>query len=94
MACGIPLFLRSAIAGRASALVRVLSVGSLPAIGTVIYLASSRGAALTAAAAVLGYVMLSSSRWAHAAIAAGLGCAGSVVAVGLVTKRPISSIGR
>jgi hypothetical protein len=54
----------------------------------VTYLASSRGAALTAGVAVVAYVALSGSRWACAGAAAVLGLAGSAVAVALTTSEP------
>ena len=66
VACGLPLFMRSAVSASAGVARQMLSVGFLPVVGTVVYLASSRGAALTAAVAVVVFVALSGERWVSA----------------------------
>ncbi len=85
VALGVPLLLRTATsieAGRA----RGLALAALPVISTVVYLTSSRGAALAAAVAVLAYLALTDRRlltmWAAA-----VGAGGSVLAVLVVYHR-------
>jgi hypothetical protein len=88
LACCVPLLLRAAVAERGGVARKALAVGFLPAVGTIVYLASSRGAALTAAVAVVVYLGFSGSRWAVAAGATLLGCAGTAAAVAVVTREP------
>jgi O-antigen ligase len=87
VACGTPFFVRSAVATRGGTARQLLSVAALPVVGVVVYLASSRGAALTAIVALAVYVLLSGSRWVSAAAAALLGVVGSVLALAVVSTK-------
>jgi O-antigen ligase len=87
LACGVPFLLRSALAARAGIPRQVLSVSALPVVGVVAYLASSRGAALTAFVVIAVYTALSGSRWPSAAAAALLGVAGSLLALAVVSSK-------
>ncbi|MGD0166138.1 MAG: O-antigen ligase family protein [Gaiellaceae bacterium] len=79
VALGIPLALRVAIGGRNSA-VRGVALASLPVAASVIYLASSRGGALTALVGVVVFFALSEHRWSigAAVIVGGLGSTGAI----------------
>jgi len=78
-ALGIPLALRVAIGGRNS-IVRGIALASLPVVASVIYLASSRGGALTAFVGVVVFFALSEHRWSIGAalVVGGLGSAGAI----------------
>jgi hypothetical protein len=78
-ALGIPLALRVAIGGRNS-IVRGVALASLPVVVSVIYLASSRGGALTALSGVIVFFALSERRWSISAalVVGGLGSAGAI----------------
>ena len=78
-ALGIPLALRVAIGGRNS-IVRGIALASLPIVASVIYLASSRGGALTALVGVVVFFALSERRWSIGAalVVGGLGGAGAI----------------
>jgi hypothetical protein len=86
VACSLPLFLRATLSGRGGSARKVGSVAFVSAIGTIVYLASSRGGAITAVTAVGLYVLLSGTRWPSAAGAALCGAVGTLAAVGLVTR--------
>jgi hypothetical protein len=86
VACSLPLFLRSALSDRGGSARKVVSVGFVSAIGTIVYLASSRGGAITAVAAAGLYVLLSGRRWPSAAGAVLLGAVGAAIAIGLVAR--------
>jgi hypothetical protein len=85
VALGVPLLLRSAVAGR-SAITRGLALAPLPAIAAVIYLTSSRGAVATVLIAVFVFFALTERRWSTgiALVVAGLG---SAAAVSILTAR-------
>ncbi len=78
-ALGIPLALRVAIGGRNS-IVRGIALASLPVVASVIYLASSRGGALTALVGTIVFFALSERRWSIGAalVVGGLGSAGAI----------------
>jgi hypothetical protein len=82
VALGVPLLLRVAIVAR-STVVRSLALTPLPAIASVIYLASSRGGVLTALVGAAVLVALAERRWsAFAAIAvSGLASAFAIAAL-------------
>ncbi len=79
VALGIPLALRVAV-GRRNPIVRGIALSSLPIAVSVIYLASSRGGALTALVGVLVFFALSERRWniAAALLVGGIGSAGAI----------------
>ncbi len=97
-ALAVPFLLRSASTpGRT--IVRAAAVTPLPAIATVIYLASSRGGYATALLGAIAFLVFSRERWwPSAAIAAGaLGSAVSVAGVAqqsAFVNMPTSSAGR
>jgi hypothetical protein len=78
-ALGIPLALRVAIGCRSSIL-RGIALASLPIATSVIYLASSRGGALTALVGIIAFFALSERRWSIGAalFIGGLGSAGAI----------------
>ncbi|MHB8059228.1 MAG: hypothetical protein ACYDHO_00115, partial [Gaiellaceae bacterium] len=78
-ALGIPLALRIAIGDR-SPILRGAALASLPIAASVIYLASSRGGAITALAGTVVFFALSERRWSIGAalVFGGLGGAGAV----------------
>ena len=84
VALAFPLLLRSAL--EPERVRRALAVGAMPALGAVVYLTSSRGAVLAAAAGTIVFVVAQPRRWAAlgAALAGGIGAA---VAVGVLASR-------
>lgn len=85
VALGLPLLLRVAISSK-TALVRGLAVVPIPAIACVIYLAPSRGGAVTAFVGVVAFLALTEKRWVAAA-ALFWGVAGSVAAIATLVAR-------
>jgi O-antigen ligase len=82
---GFPLCLRSAVVARRP-VVRALPVAALPLLSSVVYLTSSRGAAVTAAAGTSVFLLATERRWY--AIGAGVaGAMGSALAVALLVQR-------
>ena len=80
-ALGVPLLLRVALVARTN-LVRGLALAPIPVIGSVIFLASSRGGVVTALAGTLAFVLLTERRWsAVAAIAIAGAATGAAIAV-------------
>jgi O-antigen ligase len=79
VALGIPLALRVAIGCRNS-IVRGIALASLPIAASVIYLASSRGGALTALVGTAAFFALSERRWSlgSALVVGGLGSAAAI----------------
>jgi hypothetical protein len=86
VACSLPLFLRSTLSGRGGSARKAVSVAFVSAIGTIVYLASSRGGAITAVTAAGLYVLLSGRRWPSTAGAVVCGAVGTLAAVGLVAR--------
>jgi hypothetical protein len=79
-----PLLLHSGLVGGRAR--RMAALGVLPALGAVIYLTSSRGAAVAIAAGVAVFVLAQHRRWA--ALAAGLvGAAGIAASIGVLAPR-------
>lgn len=78
VALALPLLLRAAILGRA--VTRGVALAAIPALASVIYLTSSRGAVATALVGVLSFVLLARPRLlaTTAAVTAGLGSAAAV----------------
>ena len=81
----VPLFLRSALVAR-SATGRGLALAPIPALASVIYLASSRGGVVTAAVGMSAFVVLTERRW-DAAAAIGVSGVASAVAVAVLVDR-------
>ncbi len=79
VALAVPLLLRRAISTGPSA-IRLLAVAAIPVLAADVYLASSRGGAIVAAAGMVAFVVACGRPWA-AAGASLAGCAGSAVAV-------------
>lgn len=79
VALGVPLALRIAVGSR-NPMLRGIALSSLPVAASVIYLASSRGGALTALVGVLVFFALSEHRWnvGAALLIGGLGSAGAI----------------
>jgi len=82
---GVPLLLRVALIARNSA-VRGLALAPIPAMASVIYLASSRGGLVTALIGTLAFIVLSERRWALAAAIAVSGF-GSIAAIAVWLDR-------
>jgi tetratricopeptide (TPR) repeat protein len=82
---GFPLCLRSAVLARRS-VVRALPVAALPLLASVVYLTSSRGAAVTAVAGTTVFLLATERRW-HAVGAGVAGAIGSAVAIALLVQR-------
>jgi O-antigen ligase len=87
VALGIPLWLRAAIADRPAPL-RALGVVPIPIAVSVIYLASSRGAAAVAILATLVFLALTSRR-VHALAAAAVGGGAAALAAVVIHARPV-----
>jgi len=85
VALAVPLLLRTALVGR-SVVLRALAIAPVPAIGAVVYLASSRGGVVAAVVGVLAMLALSHRRWnlSAALVLAGVG---TVVAVAVLHAR-------
>lgn len=83
VAFGVPLLLAAATRPR-PALLRGLALVPLPAIGSVIYLASSRGGVATAVLGALTFLALTARRWAAASA---LLVAGAGTALALISLR-------
>jgi len=66
VALAIPLLLRAAVSSK-KALIRALAVAPLPAIASVIFLASSRGGVVTASVGIIAFLLLAEQRWAAGA---------------------------
>lgn len=85
VALGVPLLLRAAVVARSPA-VQGLALVPLPVIAAVVYLASSRGGAVTAFAGSAAFLALTEYRW-RAAIALLLSLLGSAVVLGILLDR-------
>ncbi len=74
VALGVPLLLHTAITSRNN-IVRGLAIAPIPAIVSVVYLASSRGGAITALVGIVVFIALTDKRWSAglALLWAGLG---------------------
>ncbi|MGE5689084.1 MAG: hypothetical protein ACM33B_00850, partial [Pseudomonadota bacterium] len=83
-ALGVPLLL--ALAARSAWPVRAAAVGVIPALTGVVYLTSSRGAALALLVGIVVFVAASGRRWVAAGSAAAA-LAGSAVVVGVLLRR-------
>ena len=79
VALAVPLLLRRAISTGPSA-IRLVAVAAIPVLAADVYLASSRGGAIVAAAGMVAFVVACGRPWA-AAGASLAGCVGSAVAV-------------
>jgi len=80
VALGVPLLLHTAISSR-NTVIRGLAIAPIPAIVSVVYLASSRGGAITAFVGIVTFVALTDKRW-NAGLAllwAGLGSIAAAV---------------
>jgi O-antigen ligase len=84
VALGLPLLLRIAVSSKKPA-VRALAVAPIPAIASVVFLASSRGGIITAFAGILVFFLLGERRWVAGA-ALLWGAAGSVAAIILLNS--------
>jgi hypothetical protein len=84
VAIAVPLLLHNALDGSRAR--RMAAVGVIPALGAVVYLTSSRGAALAAAAGSLVFVFLQQRRWPAFALAVA-GAAGSGASVAVLGSR-------
>jgi hypothetical protein len=82
---GIPLLLRLALVARTT-LTRGLALAPVPAIASVIYLASSRGGVLTALVGAFVFVLLTDRRW-NAAAAILVSGAASAAAIAALADR-------
>jgi hypothetical protein len=86
VALAVPALLQAAISAARSPVLRGLAVAPLPAFAAVVYLASSRGGTLTAAVAVLVFLLL--SRRAEALVGAlAVAAVGSGVALAVLAAR-------
>ena len=84
-ALALPLLLRVAVSS-SNAMTRALSVAPMPAIASAVFLASSRGGALTAFVGIVAFLLLTSRRWtASAALFWGL--AGSAASILVLDSR-------
>ena len=85
---GVPLLLRVALVARRT-WVRGLALAPLPAVGSVLYLTSSRGGFATAIVGIAVFVALTERRWS-AATAAAVAAVGSAIAiVALLDRREL-----
>jgi O-Antigen ligase/Tetratricopeptide repeat len=84
-ALGVPLLLRSAIAGTGPA-TRSLALAPVPVFAAVIYLTSSRAGVLTAFLGVVVFVVLTERRWS-AVGAVVVSCAGAAGAIAVLLPR-------
>lgn len=82
---GVPLLLRVALVARRT-WVRGLALAPLPAMGSVLYLTSSRGGFATAIVSIAVFVALTERRWSAAAATA-VGAAGSAIAIVVLLDR-------
>jgi hypothetical protein len=87
VALGMPLWLRAAIADRPAPL-RGLAVLPIPVAVSVIYLASSRGAAAVAIVGTVAFLALTSRR-PHALAAAAAGAGAAALAAVVIHARPV-----
>jgi hypothetical protein len=87
VALGIPLWLRAAIADRPAPL-RALGVLPIPVAVSVVYLASSRGAAAVGIVGTLAFLALTNRR-PHALAAAAAGGAAAALAAVVIHARPV-----
>jgi hypothetical protein len=83
---GVPLLLRTAVAGR-TAILRGLAVAPLPAFGAAIFLTSSRGAIVVACVAVAAFLVLTDGRL-RALAALSVSSSAALVAVQAIRHRP------
>lgn len=85
VALGVPLLLHTAISSR-NHVVRGLAIVPIPAIASVVYLASSRGGTITALVGIVVFVALTNERWSAglALLWAGLG---SFAAIAVLVSR-------
>lgn len=91
IALGIPFLLRLAV-GAKSVVARALAVVPLPLMGAVIYLTSSRGGVVAAAAGIAIFLATVGARWqAAAALACGVG--GALGAIHMLRVRPLLTDG-
>jgi hypothetical protein len=85
LALGVPLLLHTAISSR-KPVIRGLAIAPIPAIVSVVYLASSRGGVVAALVGIITFVVLTNKRWSAglALFWAGLG---SVAAIAVLISR-------
>ena len=86
VALGIPLLLRGALEWHPP-VARAAAVAVVPAVGSVIYLCSSRGGVAAAIVASTAFLVLGRKRWAFVGASAP-GAAGTAVAVYVLHQRP------
>jgi O-Antigen ligase len=85
VALGVPLLLRIALVARTNA-VRGLALAPIPAIASVVFLASSRGGFVTAFVGILAFLLLTDRRWSAVAALATGGVA-AAAAIGVLLSR-------
>jgi hypothetical protein len=86
-ALALPLCLRSALIAR-TPIWRAASIGLMPMLSAVIYLASSRGGAVTAVVGIVAFLAATARRWS-AFVVTVLAAFSSAVAVAVLVRQPV-----